>query len=178
MRGRVQKYLSEHLFVSVIILNIVYLSMHLLIYDPIWRADDYYIAANIYGVYLGEYDSTPIYTMPLYGHLVTFFLNICGSLPWYTILSYTWIFMSLCLFSYVILSHMKNKVTWLIVNIILLFFGFEGYMCMQWTKTSAIAMGAGMLSFVFPCKSKWVKVTGILLFLIGAFFRTGNVPKS
>lgn len=175
LRRTLQKYLSEHLLVSVILLNLLYLAINLLLYDPVWQPDDYFIAADIYGVYLDDYNSNPIYTTALYGSLVTFFLNICGSLPWYTILSYTWVFMSLCLLSYVVLSHNRNRITWIIVNILILFFSFEGYMCMQWTKTSAIAMSAGMFAFVFPTKNKWVKVPAIILFLIGAFIRTGNV---
>lgn len=175
MRRTLQKYLSEHLLVSVILLNLLYLAINLLLYDPVWHPDDYYIAADLYGVYLGDYNNSPVYLTALYANLITFFLNICGSLPWYTILSYTWVFMSLCLISYVVLSHNKTKITWVIVNILILFFSFEGYMCMQWTKTSAIAMGAGMFAFVFPTKNKWVKVPAIILFLIGAFFRTSNV---
>lgn len=174
-RERLQNYLSEHLLVLVILLNLAYLVINLLLYDPVWRADDYYIAANIYGVYLDEYDANPIYTTALYGHLVTFFLNICGDLPWYTILSYTWVFASLCLLSYVILLHNRTKISWVIVNLIILFFSFEGYMCMQWTKTSAIAIGTGMFALVFPTKNKWIKPIAVALFLVGAFFRTANV---
>ena len=88
MRKKIQKYLSEHLLISVLLLNLAYMAINLLLYDPVWHPDDYYIAANIYGVYLGNFNSNPIYLTALYGHLVTFLLNIYGSLPWYTILSY------------------------------------------------------------------------------------------
>ena len=175
LKKALQKYLSEHLLISVILLNLVYLAINLLLYDPVWHPDDYYIAADLYGVYTGTYNSNPIYTTALYGNLLAFFMNLCGSMPWYTILSYIWVFMSLCLVSYVVLSHNRTKISWLIVNIIVLYFSFEGYMCMQWTKTSAIAMGAGLFAFVFPMKKRWVRVPAIMLFLIGGLIRTENV---
>jgi len=175
LKNKILQFLSEHLLLSVILLNSLYFIFYLLFFDPVWTPDDYFISVDLYGVHLDHYNDMPRYLSALYGKIVNFLLNIYGELPWHTILSYVWIFLSLCLMSYVILSNYRNKFSWLMVNILLLFFAYEGYSVMQWTRTSAIALGTGAFAFFFPTKGKIQKILGIFLFFIGAFIRTGNV---
>ncbi len=167
--------LREHRWVLAVCLNLIILAVLLIFYQPIRNVDDYAIASDVYGSYLGEYNRAAIYMNPVYGAVMAGLLSLNGAIPWYSVLMYVWTFLALTLVTYCFTDMQDNWLGWGISIILSFSYGYECYVCMQWTKTSAIALGAGVFALLCKKRHKGVVVIALVEIFMGAFIRSANI---
>ena len=80
----------------------------------------------------------------LLGFLYKFFYGITISLPWYEIVQYLVLLVSLTAVTYVLLNSINKKLAFLLTALFLVFFAFECYIRPQYTKTAGVAAAAGL----------------------------------
>lgn len=158
-------------FGKAVSINIVYLVGMLIFFEPFLSIDDIAISNYLYGAYQGGYDYHTLYSSFLYGRIVFLFLSLFPGLPWYTILAYVWTFIALTLLTYAILCWDDSSLGVLLINIILLFFSYESYVCIQFTKISAIIGTAGIFVFTQKEQKKVVRVVGACLLFFAILIR-------
>lgn len=167
--------LVEHKWIMTIFLNLIILGLLLVFCQPVRNVDDYTIASDVYGSYLGEYNSAAIYINPVYGALMTGLLSLNGTIPWYSVLMYIWTFFALSLVTYCLINLQDNWLGWGTSIILSFAYGYECYICLQWTKTSAIALGAGFFALLCKRQHKVAYMIAFIEVLMGAFIRSSNI---
>lgn len=108
-----------------------------------------------------------------------------GRIPWYTLLQYAVLFASLTTVTHVLLLHLKTDQAFLASGILLLYFGKECYVSMQYTKTAGIAAAAGIFWMYYvllgerrnPADERGTRprrlalLWGIFLAVVGSLYR-------
>ena len=98
-----------------------------------------------------------------------------GMIPWYVILQYAFVFSALTTVTCVLFRRLKGEQAFLVNGILLLYFGYECYIRMQYTKTAGIMLGAGVFLLFYEMekeKISWKAVVwGILLAVTGSLYR-------
>ncbi len=97
----------------------------------------------------GYYDSHLIYINILIGKLIVFLETHVPTGNWYTLIQLIIVFFSLCTVTYILIERSGIKYGSWISLILLTFFGYEGYIAVQFTKTAGFAAAAGMMLFVY-----------------------------
>lgn len=156
-----------------IILNIFYMLAMVLFFTPFLSIDDYLMSEYAYGVFSDTYDYCVRYENFIYGRIVTFLMRLVPALPWYTILFYVWVFMALTLFTYIILRYFNSDLGIILANIMLLFFSYEGYVTIQFSKVAGLIGAVGFFALILT-KSSWkVRTCGGILFFLSCLIRDG-----
>lgn len=170
VRGWIEKR-KQNIAAKSILLNLAYLSGMLLFFVPFFSIDDYLMSNIVYGVYGADYDYQITYMNFLYGRLIVFLLRLFPRIPWYTVLFYIWIFAALTLLTYVILKWSDNFAGMLLANLLLLFFSYEGYVAIQFTKVAGMT-GAVAVLVLMSDKISWKpKIFGIGLWILTCMIR-------
>lgn len=129
---------KNNILLKAILLNCFYLLAVLLLFKPFFSIDDFLMSNIVYGLYGDNYDYHVTYMNFAYGRLMVFLLRLLPKVPWYTVLFYIWIFAALTLLAYVILKWNDTFAGMTIVNVLLLFLSYEGYIAIQFTKVAGI----------------------------------------
>lgn len=162
--------LIDYSLLLAILLNIVYLVGMLLIYKPFLSPDDYLMSETVYGVFGDDYDYHAKYMNFNYGRIIVFLLRLFPHVPWYTILFYIWVFFSLVIVSKIVLDKFPKNISLAIVNVILLYFSYEGYICIQFTKIAGITGAVGATAILLG--TSWIEfLIGMVLFIISIMIR-------
>ena len=90
----------------------------------------------------GYYDSHLIYINILIGKLIVFLETHVPTGNWYTLIQLIIVFFSLCTVTYILIERSGIKYGSWISLILLTFFGYEGYIAVQFTKTAGFAAAA------------------------------------
>lgn len=156
-----------------IILNICYMIAMVLFFTPFLSIDDYVMSEYAYGIFSDTYDYCVRYENFIYGRIVTFFMRLVPVLPWYTILFYIWVFIALTLFTYMILKYFDSCFGMFLANVMLLFFSYEGYVTIQFSKVAGIVGAVGFFALILT-KSSWkLRTCGGVLFFLSCLIRDG-----
>lgn len=147
--------MKNSILFKAILLNLIYLTVMLLLFEPFFSSDDYFMSNVVYGTHAEDYEYTVIYMNFMYGRIIVALLRFIPSIPWYTVLFYIWIFMALTLLVYTILKWNDKAVGLVISNIILVFFSYEGYIAIQFTKVAGIVGAAAVFVVVAGEKISW-----------------------
>ena len=154
-----------------LLLNFAYMGGMLLFFTPFLSIDDYVMSQYAYGVFSEDYDYCVRYENFIYGRLLTFLMKILPMVPWYTVLFYLWIFIALTILSYIILEYFNGYLGIAVANIILLFFAYEGYVCIQFTKVAGIIGAVGIFVLMLTKASWKLKTCGIFLMFMACLIR-------
>lgn len=158
------------------LLNVCVLAGMLLLLRPTFETnDDISIAMIVNGAW-GSYDAHVVFQNYLLGLFYKLLYTLTGAgIPWYTVIQFTAVYASMTTVTYVIFQKMKTGQALLISGIIWTFFGYEGYIMMQFTKTSGFLLAAGAFLLFFEMdKEKSGKagvIWGLFLGLLGSFYR-------
>lgn len=170
-KANVAFFSKDNILFFAIILNFLYLFGMLLFFEPFLSITDYNMAETCYGVYDGYYNYHTLFEHFWYGRIVVFFLKWIPAIPWYTVLFYIWVFIALTFMTYILLSWRNDTLGLVIVNILLLFFSYEAYIFIHFTKVAGIIGGVGFFA-LFAYKSGWKsKVISVILMLLSALIR-------
>lgn len=153
-------------------INLVLLILILLIFSPIFDTnDDIYIRSFITGEY-GLYDYHIVYSNILFGYMFMFLYKISHLIPWYEIIYYFFIYISLSFITYIILN--KGKCVYLFL-LVLLYFSIDLYVKFQYTKVASIlAISGGLMLINIIIKednNKLFTFFGIILIVLGFMVR-------
>ena len=168
------KHEQGRVLLSCLFLNILYLVIMLIVFEPFISSDDYAQTNTLYGAWGGEYDYQCIYSSWIYGKIVVFFLKLFPHVAWYTILFYTWCFLAFWLFTSYLLRQHPTWTIFLFINVFLLYFTYEAYVCVQFTKCSAIVGVIGTFFILQKKSALWEKIAGIVLVVLCCIIRYDN----
>lgn len=158
------------------IFNLTVLVLMLLILRPGYETNDDISISMIANGAWGVRDMHVICQNYLLGKLYNLFYTVGhGMIPWYAVLQYTFVFSALTTVTCVLFRRLKGEQAFLVNGILLLYFGYECYIRMQYTKTAGIMLGAGAFLLFYEMekeKISWKAVVwGILLAVTGSLYR-------
>ena len=158
------------------VFNLTVLVLMLLILRPGYETNDDISISMIANGAWGVRDMHVICQNYLLGKLYNLFYTVGhGMIPWYAVLQYTFVFSALTTVTCVLFRRLKGEQAFLVNGILLLYFGYECYIRMQYTKTAGIMLGAGVFLLFYEMekeKISWKAVVwGILLAVTGSLYR-------
>ena len=149
--------------------------MMLLLRSTFETNDDISISMIVNGAW-GVHDPHVICQNYLLGLLYSLFYRIGhGRIPWYAIIQFAAIFAALTTVTWVWFQKLQRAQAWLVNGILLIYFGYECYIRMQYTKTAGIMMAAGALLLFYEVEKEKASVRGmiwgIILAVAGSLYR-------
>ena len=160
----------------VCVFNLTVLVLMLLILRPGYETNDDISISMIANGAWGVRDMHVICQNYLLGKLYNLFYTVGhGMIPWYAVLQYTFVFSALTTVTCVLFRRLQSEQAFLVNGILLLYFGYECYIRMQYTKTAGIMLGAGAFLLFYEMEKKKINrkavVWGILLAVTGSLYR-------
>lgn len=165
-------YHKYEILCKSLILNILFFVGMELCFETILAVDNAIISSTIYGASGNDYNFRTDYMSFPYSYIVVLFLRLFPGLPWYAILDCVWLFMAFTTVTYLIYEKYNNRFGTILNVIMLTFFSYEGYICMQFTKTATFLIGAGIFALIYAKKRKQFILIGLLLVILGCFMRS------
>lgn len=158
------------------VFNLTVLVLMLLILRPGYETNDDISISMIANGAWGVRNMHVICQNYLLGKLYNLFYTVGhGMIPWYAILQYAFVFSALTTVTCVLFRRLQSEQAFLVNGILLLYFGYECYIRMQYTKTAGIMLGAGAFLLFYEMEKKKINrkavVWGILLAVTGSLYR-------
>lgn len=157
------KKLLDNNIAKTILINIVYMLWAFICFEPFATYDDYNMAIQYASGVGSKYALGQTFVTPIFGKLIFDLNNLVPSIPWYFVVNTIIIFVSLSIITYQI-----YKLNWgicgkIIINIILLFYSYEEYTGMNFTKVAGVAAVAGVFLLIMNYKSISTKLVAYIL---------------
>lgn len=163
-----------HPFILSLCLNTIIMLITFLLWEPTTKSDDYDMSVILYGGLNGEYSTINLYYNALLGKLLVFLLNLFPSISWFFILQYLLMFLANTIIGYLLFSKSHNCLLYFVAYLI--FFSYEFYIRITFSKTAGILIVAGYLIILFFIErqiSFLYLLYGCLFILAGSLFRNG-----
>ena len=156
-------------------MNVLILALMLLVMSPSFESNDDTTMCQMVNGSLGVYDAHIMFQNYLLGLLYkTLYMAAC-TIPWYAIIQYVVLLTAFSTVTYVILQKMDHYCGLCVTVILLIFFAYECYFKLQFTKTAGIAGGASVLLLLYAVsreKVSWKMILfGELFGAVGSMFR-------
>lgn len=136
--------------------------------------DDLTICEFIDGSY-GAADAHLVFQNYLLGVILKALYALPGSLPWYALFQYLILWLSFSAVTYVVMQKLDVFPGLTVMAVIWIYFAYEGYVKMQFSKVSGIAACAGLFLLLYAVTreklSPVLLVNGWLLGCFGAMYR-------
>ena len=132
-------------FAAALLLNAFCAALLFILFVPYFETnDDTLIASMVNGVKIIS-DPHLVYQNVLLGRIYIFLYKLTDRLPWYTLIQMAVLFASYTAVSWVLIR--KNGLLWGCVTAtpLVLFFGYESYVIIQYTRTAGIAAASAMV---------------------------------
>lgn len=156
-------------------LNILILALMLLVMSPSYESNDDSTMSQMVNGSLGVYDAHIVFQNYLLGLLYKTLYMAAGSIPWYAVIQYVVLLIAFSIVTYVILQKTDHHCGLCVTVILLIFFAYECYFKLQFTKTAGIAGGASVLLLLYAVSRKKVSwklmLFGELFGAVGSMFR-------
>lgn len=161
-----------------VILNILVFAFYMLVFFPVYETNDDGGLLTLVSGIKGVHDPHMVYINTILGHIFAFLYGLNQSIPWYALIQYMFLFCSFTAITYVLLNRLKPASSFWFVMIFLMFFAYEGYVNIQYTKSAGIITAGGLtLLFytLFQQKTRRVPyILGFLLALAGSMYRVSQ----
>lgn len=161
---------------------ILNLGMYILLnifFTPVLKSDDYYMSSMLYGIFSGEYDYHLVYCNVIIGFILKGLLTICPVIPWYTVFQILLLFWAFTCLTFLCFKENPSNGTKAVMTAILLFFGYEGYIKITFTKTAAFLVAIGLylcLKTVANRQKEYIIfIQGVLFIVTGTLLRSAVV---
>lgn len=166
---------KNSLWIKVILMNLVIFVLSQVMFQPSFETcDDNYMAAILYGTY-GEYNAHFIFSNIILGKVLKSLTVICPILPWYAIVQYVGLFLAFTSITFVLMKKEKNQYRTFLCWALLVVFGYECYVKVQFTKTAGVLTIAGLLLIYQAIKATKVHIFQLILgsglAILGSFWR-------
>ena len=116
----ISEFCRQNIFVKAILVNLVYMMGTVLVFKPFLSITDYQEWETIAGAYTGETDYHTKFVQFWYAKIIMFLTNVNADIPWYSVVYYLLIFISLSAITVLILKGNDRKIVWIIINLLLL----------------------------------------------------------
>lgn len=158
-----------------IFINIIVLFTLMAVYKPLYENNDDMAIISLVGGVKGVFDAHLVHMSRVIGYILKLLYSMNAGIPWYALLQYAFLFAAFTGITYVFLNKLKHASSLPIVLLFLYFFGYEGYVHIQFTKSAGIITVAGgallfwaLFQEKIPAKAY---ISGFLLALFGSFYR-------
>lgn len=155
--------------------NAVLLICLLLIFNPVFETNDDLELCNIVNGMKGVYDAHMVYSNYVLGLILSMLYRIKQSIPWYTLFQYGVLFVSFAAITHVLWEKSKGICFALFSSAGIVYFSWEGYIQLQYTKTAGIASVAGVVLIFYALREertgKWPVILGFALSAMGFMYR-------
>ena len=157
-------------------LNIAVLAAMLLLLYPAFETNDDISVAMVANGSWGTGNAHIICQNYLLGVWYTALYHIGhGRIPWYGISQYVFLCMAMSVVTYVLFQRLKKEQAYLLNGILLIYFGYECYIRIQFSKTAGVLLAAGAFLLFYELekeKASWYGIlTGIFLGVTGSLYR-------
>lgn len=164
--------------IRAIILNLIYMIVVLLLFEQFATYDDYSMAVQYAGGIGDQYAQGQTFINPLYGNMIFALNKLFPMLPWFNIMLFLFQFIGLTLMTEYILDRQFGTIGLLISNLILLFFSYEAYAGLSFTKAAGIIATCGIFFLLFDESHRWQKIIALILVCIAVLLRNLMVIMS
>lgn len=174
--ANLKKQISIHPLFLPLIINLFFLVVSLVLFHPHFEeVDDQYMAFIAEGVY-GSRSAILVFSNYIYGCILYFLYSIYAGIRWYSVLQIVFLFISFTIITHILIQTSGRRIGTLLSLCMLLCFSYEGYVSIQFTKTSGYMVVAGYLLLFHLGKSKPCHRTvgillGIFFTIVGALIR-------
>lgn len=171
----VKKKLSNSTLLLSVLINVIVFIVIQICFEPRFETnDDNYMASILYGA-SGEYSSRLVFVNIVIGKILKTLLQLIPGVYWYTIFHYAVMFAAFVVIFYVLFEVLGIRLGMLMNGILSIFFVYEAYVYIQFSKTAGISVVAGMI-LIFYALEKDEKYAGellaaITLILLGSMIR-------
>ena len=159
-------------------INVLLLGGLLIFFQPVIKSDDYYMSEICYGSVSGNSDVHLVYNSIILGYILKFLLGIFPEIPWYVIIQIVCVFFAFFSLTYFFIRSSSFH-TGMSIGLLLVVFGYECYVKITFTKTSAILLGVGVFlvfSEYFNRRQELkIYILGLVNVCVGILFRNANV---
>lgn len=158
-----------------LLMNIAVFAGLMLLFHPCYEtSDDMYMNEFASGVF-GQQENHLVFLNYILSSIILGCYKMFPFLNWYAFFHYGSMFVSFVVITYVLIRTKGETLGLWISAIVLIVFGYQGYVCPQFSKTAGFLIFAGALLvfYAFKCGKKvWQKaLLGVLLMVLGAMFR-------
>ncbi len=166
-----QKKLSFSVMVNAGILILL-----LLFFRPEYETNDDMGICNLVNGARGVYESHLVYSNYFLGAVLSWCYRITQRVPWYPLLQYATLFLSYTAVFYVIQRKVSSTYALWLPLPMLVFFSYQGYIRLQYTKTAGIAAAAGFFLLFYALEQEKLYfrdiLWGYLLTCLGFLYRS------
>lgn len=160
----------------LLLVNLVFAAFCLLFCHAHFENNDDFVMMGVVSGLFGSPDPHMVFINIFLGKFLAFLYSIDRSIPWYVIGQVLTIFLSCLLISYVILDNKpSDKRRYICLGLFYVFFAYECYVNIQFTKTGGIAAIAGLALIVRNVTKEKISypqiVFGFVLSVIGSMIR-------
>ena len=160
----------------LLLVNLVFAAICLLFCHAHFENNDDFVMMGVVSGLFGSPDPHMVFINIFLGRFLAFLYSVNRSIPWYVIGQIVTIFLSCFLISYVILDNKpSDKNRYICLGLFYVFFAYECYVNIQFTKTGGIAAIAGLALIVRNVTKEKISypqiVFGFVLSVIGSMIR-------
>ena len=160
-------------------INILFFILAMAFCDVKYEVSDDFVMATIMS---GAYGDSPnpqlIFVNTLLGYLLLPLYMVLSDISWYLIFQLLLCLISFILITYMLLERLDKHVALFFIVLLLTVFSDDVYILPQFTKTAALAVMAGGITFlwnVFYKKSVFLLITSFLVCLLGTWVRFSTI---
>lgn len=156
-------------------LNALFLLMLLVVTRPYFESNDDITLASFLNLGRPVQDPWTDNANYLFGLVIAFCYRVTAQLPWYTLFLYGAAFLSLTLVTWSLMRMYDGWPALMLSGILMIYFGYECYIAVNFTKVAGCAAGAGMFLILISAREETIIkpgiLTGSLLLLVGYIIR-------
>lgn len=146
--------------------NLIFMLLMLLVMRPGFETNDDIVFAELGSGLRGVKDAHLVFQNYGLGLLYRLLYEITGRLPWYTIVQYAVLFVSFTVVTYVLINRLEGNSGLYLSILLVLGFGYEGYIHLQFTKTAGIATAAAVFLLLYLLSEKKISWSGMLIVVL------------
>lgn len=152
-----------------LLVNAVSLAILLLIFAPYYETNDDMAIQSFVNFSRGVQDGWTRTCNYLFGFILCVLYRITQQLPWYTLVLYGTLFVSLSVVTFILLNFKDGWLGGMIAAVLLITYGYQGYIMLNFTRIAGAAGGAGALLIVVSARRKKADLWGILIGTLAVF---------
>lgn len=127
------------------LVNLILAMLLLLLMIPVFETNDDTTIYALTGGGKGRFDPHLIFSNILLGRLLTGLYALAPQIQWYSVLQYFVLYLSFTALLHVLLTRLRPGMAAIVFTALYCFFGYEGYIIIQFSKTAGYATCAGIL---------------------------------
>lgn len=152
--------------VEAVVLNLILLLFFFILFNPQFEGnDDISMSWIVEGAYGMRYAKL-VFSNVMYGWILESLYTIFPAIKWYSVMLCLAIFISFCVLTYICLKRISKPMFYFVFAISGIYFGYEGYTLLGFTKTAGILSVAGY-TLLFWALEKGLENKKALLFGAG-----------